>query len=144
MKTKATVIRIDGRFAVVETERTSACDGCHKAEEGGCSVCSLMGTNRKIEARTDNAIGAAVGDTVYIESNTGRMLWYGALVFLMPLILTILAWAVVSSLTSELLYQFFGGLFGFVCAFIGIYFYARSIKKTRVDVVITEIITKNN
>ncbi len=142
MKTKATVIQTDGRFAVVETERTSACDGCHKAEEGGCSVCSLMGSNRKIETRAENSIGAAVGDTVYIESQTGRMLWYGALVFLMPLIATILGWVIVSLITSELLWQFLGGVFGFVGAFICIYIYARKVKNKRVDVIITEIIHK--
>ncbi len=138
MKTKATVIKTDGRFATVETERTSACDGCHKSEEGGCSVCSLMGSNRKIETRAENSIGAAVGETVYIESQTGRMLWYGALVFLMPLIATILGWVIVSLITPELLWQFFGGVFGFVAAFTGIYIYARAVKNKRVDVVITE------
>ena len=34
----ATVIATDGQIATVEVERTSACEGCHKNEDGkGCS-----------------------------------------------------------------------------------------------------------
>ena len=75
MQTKATVISVDGLYATVEAERNSACDGCHKAEEGGCSVCTLMGSDRKIATRAINEIGAKVGDRVVIESHDGRMLW---------------------------------------------------------------------
>ena len=89
MQTKATVIAIDGIFATVETERKSACDGCHKAEEGGCSVCSLMGGDRKIATKALNSLNAGVGDRVLIESKTTRMLGYGLLVFIAPIIIAL-------------------------------------------------------
>ena len=54
MQTKATVVEVNEQYAVVETERTSACDGCHKAAEGGCSVCSLMSSDRKIRTKAEN------------------------------------------------------------------------------------------
>ena len=69
MKTFATVITVTDMYAVVETERVSACEGCHKAtEEGGCSVCTLMGGSRKVSAKADNTLGAKVGDRVVIVS----------------------------------------------------------------------------
>lgn len=44
METKAIVISAEGEFAVVETDRKSACDGCHKRQDGGsCAMCTLMG-----------------------------------------------------------------------------------------------------
>ena len=44
MKTTATVIarNADGTVTV-EVTRASACEGCHKKEAGGCSVCALLG-----------------------------------------------------------------------------------------------------
>ena len=80
MKVKAKVISTDGIFALVESERLSACDGCHKHAEG-CSVCSLMGSNKKITSRAKNNIGASVGDEVEIETETKTVLFYAVLVF---------------------------------------------------------------
>ena len=91
MKTVATVIATDGRIATVETERTSACEGCHKNADGkSCSVCSLVGGERKFTARAYNEIGAKVGDRVMIESRTERVIWYAVLVFVLPLLVALL------------------------------------------------------
>jgi len=47
METKATVIATEGKYAIVETKRKSACDGCHKQKEGSsCAMCTLMGDKR--------------------------------------------------------------------------------------------------
>ena len=141
MKTYATVIAVDGKIATVETQRTSACEGCHKAtEEGGCSVCSLMGGNRSIATRADNSLGATVGDRVAIESSTGRMLWYAVLVFLLPLLVGALLYGAVAwrfGNTPWCLAGFgvgFLGTFGAVCA------YSEIVRKKRCDVRIIEII----
>lgn len=142
MQTKATVIAIDGHFAMVEAERSSACEGCHKAEEGGCSVCSLMGGDRKLATRAKNSLGAKVGDAVLIESNDGRMLWYAVLVFILPILITLLTWGIVSLLTNELSWQVAGGAFGFMVSFLGIYIYSKKIAGSRCDVEIVEILKK--
>lgn len=140
MQTKATVISIDGPFATVEAERNSACDGCHKAEEGGCSVCTLMGSDRKIATRAINEIGAKVGDRVVIESHDGRMLWYAALVFIVPILATLLSWGLTALFTKTLLWQIAGGAFGFVVSFLVIFLYSKKISKSRCDVEIVEIL----
>ncbi len=141
MKTKATVIAVEQDRATVESERVSACEGCHKVtEEGGCSVCSLMGPNRKIRTEAYNFIGANVGDTVMIESATGRMLGYAVLVFLVPLVITALFACVAACFTASVAWQIACGGVGFVASFVGIFFYSRAVQKKRCDVEITEIL----
>lgn len=141
MKTFATVRSVDGKVATVETERISACEGCHKSEDGkGCSVCSLMGGDRKIAAKALNTIGAKVGDRVVIESATGRMLWYAVLVFVLPLVLALLSYGVTALITKIAAWHAFGALIGFAGTFVGIFAYSKNIQKKRYDVEITEIV----
>ncbi|MBQ8311108.1 MAG: SoxR reducing system RseC family protein [Clostridia bacterium] len=144
MQTKATVVAVDGDFATVESVRTSACEGCHKAEDGGCSVCSLMGSDQKISTRAYNPIGAVVGDRVMVESNTGRILLYAAIVFLLPLVLGFLFWGLTACLTDSILWQVCGGCFGFVICFVGVFFYSRNKRKKSFDVEIIEIVESEN
>ncbi len=140
MQTKATVISVDGKFAIVETERTSACEGCHKATDGGCSVCSMMGSDKKLSARALNTVGARVGDRVAVESHTGRMLWYAALVFLLPLFLALAGWGIATLITDQLLWHVLGGAIGFVGCFAGIFIYSKCLDRNRCDIEITEIL----
>lgn len=141
VKTKATVIQINGTRAIVESERVSACEGCHKAtEEGGCSVCSLMGPNRKIQTQAYNPLGAKVGDVVTIESETGRMLAYAALVFIFPLVMALTFFAVTSIWTEAVLWQCVAAGIGFIFSFVTVFFYSSAVQKKRCDVRITEIL----
>ncbi len=140
MKTQATVTRIEGRFAIVESERTSACEGCHKGADGGCSVCSLMGSDRKISTKAKNTVGAAVGDRVMIESDSGRLLWYAALVFLFPILSALLCWGISALCDASEIWQFAAGAAGFIGAFAGVFCYSGYLKKNRCDVEIVEII----
>ena len=140
MQTKAIVTEVHDSYAIVVTERTSACDGCHKAQDGGCSVCSLMSSDRKMSAKASNEIGAHVGDTVFVESDTGRMLWYAALIFLLPLIAAILSWGIISSFADSAVMGAIGGFGGFILSFLGIILYSRAIKDRRCEIRITEIL----
>ncbi len=142
MKTFATVTAVNGTTATVETQRVSACEGCHKSEDGkACSVCSLMGGEQKFSAKANNEIGARVGDRVVIESATGRMMWYAAIVFLLPLILAFVGYGVASLITEKTVWQICGAAIGFVGTFLLVFAYSRNIQKKRCDVVITEIIS---
>ena len=145
MQTKATVVAVDGRFATIETTRISACDGCHKKEEGGCSVCSLMGASKKtIRARAANEIGAQVGDHVIVESSSGRMLWYAALVFLLPVLVTIGAWLLAAAFTDLLGWQIAAAGVAFGLTFVGIAIYSKMIERKKCDASIVEIIGERN
>lgn len=144
MKTTATVIATDGEYATVETERTSACDGCHKSAEGGCSVCSLMASGRKLSVRAANPLHAAVGDRVTVESSTGRMLRYAALVFLLPLLLMLAGWGIAAACGAAMGVQALAGFGGFVVSFVAVYFYSAAVCKKRCDVEITGIVREGN
>lgn len=144
MRTKATVVEIHDTVAIVEARRTSACEGCHKATEGnGCSVCSLMGSEQSFRSKARNTAGARVGDEVWIESQTSRMLWYSVLVFLCPILVMLCAWGVVSLFTGNEILPVLGGALGFVGTYLGIMVYSRMIGKERCDVEITEIISQS-
>ena len=140
MQTKATVISVDGKFAIVETERTSACEGCHTAPDGGCSVCSMMGSDKKLSARALNTVGAKVGDRVAVESHTARMLWYAVLVFLLPLFLALAGWGIATVFTDQLLWHVCGGAIGFLGCFVGVFLYSKYLDRNRCDIEITEIL----
>ncbi|MBQ9785263.1 MAG: SoxR reducing system RseC family protein [Clostridia bacterium] len=142
MQTRAKVTAVDGKFATVEVERTSACEGCHKAEDGGCSVCSMLGSDRKMSARAHNAAGASVGDLVMIESKTSRMLWYALLVFVLPIVLCIAGWFIASMMTESQGLRLLGAGIGFLATFVGVFIYSKILQKKTCDIEITEIVTK--
>ena len=144
MKTKAKVIATDHEFAIVEAERTSACEGCHKAADGGCSVCTLMGGDRRISARAINRVGACVGDTVSIESRTGRVIGYAVLVFLLPLLMALVGYGMTALLTDAIRWRAVGALVGLFCTFAGLFLYSRAVQKKRCDIEITEILSKGS
>ena len=141
MKNEAKVISVDGEFAVVEVQRVSACEGCHKYEEGkGCSVCTLMGGDRSFSAKASNSIGAKVGDRVFIESRTTRVMLYACLVFILPIAVSILGYAIASCITVSAAWRVAGAFIGLCLTFMGLFFYSRALSKKRCDVEITEII----
>ncbi len=145
MKTKAKVISLSGSIATVETERISACEGCHKAEEGkGCSVCTLMGaSDRKLQARAKNSVNAEVGDLVWIESATSRMMLYAALVFLLPLVLAGVGIGIAFALTEDSMWYVIGGGIGFVLSFLFVFVYSRMVGKNRCDIEIVGIVRED-
>ena len=142
MKTVATVIETKGTLAVVEAERTSACEGCHKMAEGnGCSVCSLMGSWKKLRSTAENRVGAKVGDRVTVETATSRVLFYAALVFVLPILLAIAGWLFAGIFSKEVLWRGVGAAIGFVLTFVGLRIYSGVLGKRRCDAVITSIIS---
>ena len=144
MRTEATVVELKNGRAIVESQRLSACEGCHKQVDGehGCSVCSLMGGDRAIRTEAENPIGARVGDRVVIESRTGRMLLYAALVFLLPIVAALCAYGAASlCTTAETVRLTVSGL-ALICAFFGVFVYSKGVQKKRCDVEITEIVRR--
>ena len=143
MRTKAKVISIEPTYAVVESVRLSACEGCHKAESGSCSVCSLVGGSvKKTSARAENRIGAQVGDDVIVESSSRRMLLYAAALFLLPLLLFAIGFGIAAIFTSTLWIRLAAGLVGLLLTFIGVAIYSKTVAAKRVDLVIVERLSK--
>ena len=141
METKAIVISVDGEYAVVETDRKSACDGCHQQKDGrGCAMCTLMGDKTSMQSRARNPLGAKPGDVVLLETPSARVLGYGALVFLMPLGLGLLFYFLGGLLSFGAAGQAVAAACGFVGTFVLLWLYSRHVIARRCDVTITRIL----
>lgn len=141
MLTKAKVIDIDNNVAVVEVERKSACDGCHKNETGeGCSICSLTGGNRKFSARAINEVGARVGDTVEIASASSRVLFYSLLVFILPVVVGIALYFTAEALFHTELYNYLALVLGFVLSLAAVWLYSKKVSDKRCDIEIVRVL----
>ena len=141
MQTQAVVIALDGDFAVVETSRKSACDGCHRQQDGkGCAMCTLMGDSKTMRARAHNPLGAQPGDTVLVESSSARVLGYGALVFLLPLLAALAGWGIAALLTAPEAVRGVAAAVGFGLAFAFLSVYSRRVIAHRYDVTVVQIL----
>ena len=141
MITKAKVIEVNDKYTLVEAERKSACDGCHKNADGSaCTVCSLMGPNKKISAKAQNRVGAVVGDTVEIESSNKRVMLYAIIVFLLPIALSVAAYFIAGGLGANETWQIVSTVGAFVLSFLGIWAYSKFVIDKRYDVIIKKII----
>ena len=145
METNAIVISAEGEFAIVETGRKSACDGCHRQQDGqGCAMCTLLGDKAALRTRARNPLGAKPGDKVRLETASARVLGYGAMVFILPLGLAGLGWTLGGMLPLRATGQAVAALCGFVGAFVGAWFYSRRIAASRCDVTITAILPQDD
>ena len=143
MRTLATVVEIENEnTATVSVARRAACDGCHKNADGqGCSVCSLLGGKREMRVRARNEVGATVGDTVEVESRTGRMLGYAALIFLLPVLM-----ALAGYFAGKALWESEGAALGACAALLaltvcGVGLFSRLVLSRRLDVEIVGVVT---
>lgn len=144
MVSEGKVVRIDGSYAVVATERRAACEGCHKrAEDGSCSVCTLMGGETRLDTRALNTVGAEVGDTVQLESSSAKMLWYALLVFILPCVVAIAAYAAVACFSSDEALRILASIAGFALALVSVALYSHFFVKGRADVIISRVIEKH-
>ncbi len=141
MITKAKVVSVYGDLATVVAKRTSACEGCHKSAEG-CSVCSLMGEGAEITAKAENRVGARVGDTVEIESESKKVLFYGAAVFLFPLVLMLAGYWITSCFTTSEIWRCTMAAVAVVLSFCIVWCYSRSVGKRRTDIKIVGILSE--
>ena len=141
MNTVAFVKEVNGKYAVVETERKSACDGCHKNENGeGCAMCKIFGGSTKISAKAKNAVGAKVGDKVEIDSSSGRMLFYALLVFILPLVFAVAAYFVATEIGYGETVGGVSAICAFVVCFAAVSVISHFVISKRCDVEIVKII----
>ncbi len=146
MQQRAVVLETDGKIAVIEVSRASMCEGCHKLSgDGGCGghceITGLVAGNGKtMTARAQNNIGAAAGDRVEVESDSGRVMWYAALVFILPIIVCGLFYYFGDMIFDTTLGAVISAAVGFVLSFVGIAVFDRAKKDKLPDIKITKII----
>ena len=141
MITKAKVVSLNGDLATVVVKRTSACEGCHKSTEG-CSVCSLMGEGRELSAKAENSVGARVGDTVEIESESKKVFFFGAVVFLFPLVMMLAGYWITSCFTQSEIWRCTAAAVAVVLSFLIVWCYSRTVGKRGTDVKIIRILSE--
>nr|WP_281432140.1 SoxR reducing system RseC family protein [Desulfatitalea alkaliphila] len=71
-------------WAIVMTNRTGACGGCHTGAGDACRSCLTVS---KMESRVANPINARTGDMVKIRLRTSELLKGAFIFYLMPVLL---------------------------------------------------------
>lgn len=141
MRTRAKVVATAGEYATVLCDRRSACDSCHKTADGGeCSVCSLMGGARSMQACAYNAACAQIGDIVEIETTSTRVLGYAALVFILPITMIIFGYMLAGLWTESEVWRFaFSALLAGASLF-GIRLYSEHVHQNKTDLTVVAVI----
>jgi sigma-E factor negative regulatory protein RseC len=124
------VLKVEGALAIVKTQRSSLCDGCHS---GG--FCRALGGKSDMEVAARNEVGAKVGDEVRITVASKTFLKASFLVYMVPVTALILGAALGATLgpslypraSSDLLPVVFGVIFFFL-SFVLMKIWGKGIK----------------
>jgi len=95
------VIKVDGENAVVNIKRTSACGG-------SCNDCAGCETTEQ-QFEVINHVGAKVGQIVKIEMKDSYILFSAFLLYIIPLVMFFIGYAVGYSIFPN---ELAGGMFG--------------------------------
>lgn len=119
----ATVERIlDADHAEISVPRKSACG--HDCEE--CAGCGVTGA--AVHAQASNPIGARPGQKVVVESSTKNMLRIVVLVYLIPVVLFLAGYVIMSLLTDSVAAQYAVAAAGFAAGIVFAIFYDRRLR----------------
>lgn len=132
MEQRVKVTGKDGRYAIISVSRSTMCEGCHKEDGcgGHCELSGIMGDNKTVEARAVNEVGAAVGDTVEVETESRTVLFYAGLVFLAPILMAVMFYSIANGMFASDGISVGAAAAGFALTFLGIALYDRK-KKTQ-------------
>ncbi|OGS81684.1 MAG: hypothetical protein A2061_08315 [Gallionellales bacterium GWA2_59_43] len=97
LETRATVVRIEGSVAFVESAQTGSCGQCSGK---GCGTAKLSKAfcSKPRQFQVDNPIKAVVGDQVVVSVADGAVLRGIGLVYLLPLALLVAGAAIGNSM----------------------------------------------
>ena len=138
MRQKARVLEVRGKVAVVSVSRRTMCEGCEKNGSCGshCDLSGIIASDRTMRAEARNPIGARPGDLVEVETDSGLVLGYAALVFLLPIAVCALFWFLGTRLFSSPAAGAAAAAVGFALTFAGIALYDRSLGRRAPRIVI--------
>ena len=142
MTAKCTVVSIkNSKTAIVCAERKSACEACH-ANKGGktCIACDIFLGDDEFETEVDNSIGAELNDEVIVESPSGYVIASAALIFILPLVIAGVLYAVMHFVRSE--YAPIGAVMGVIISFAVIFVIEKKTEKKKSKMKITKILNR--
>lgn len=104
MQTVARVLKVSGNMARVVCKRQSACDtSCKSCENKDSCAGQLLFTNdSSVELDVYNTVGAKVGDTVELSSSTFKTLVISLVVFVFPVLFSVIGYVVCDKLTESI------------------------------------------
>jgi len=120
---KVTVIALEGKQALVQARRASACGDC-----AGKASCSTMGSwsDRFAQLRVQNSVHAGVGDEVLLEVSDSMMLRIAFQLYGLPMIafvmcgLALRAFAGLADWPSPEVWGAVGGIAGVLSTYAGL------------------------
>ena len=146
MRQRAVVVETEGVKAKILVKRTSMCEGCHKNKDsdcsGHCEITTLFGSNDKMTAYAENKIGAGVGDTVEIDTESRTVLSYAALVFVFPIVLATVMYLLFDGIFHIDTVSAAGAAAGFILAFVLCVAFDRHKRAGECDIKIVGIVSR--
>ncbi|MEQ1526292.1 MAG: SoxR reducing system RseC family protein [Gallionella sp.] len=97
LETRATVIKLEGQHAMVESDNVSSCKQCQGKGCGSSKLGQLFCASPRL-FKVENSIQAKVGDEVVVAIGEGIVLRGIALAYLLPLLLLLVGAALGSAL----------------------------------------------
>lgn len=136
---KAIVVAIENEYALVQTQRRSACQSCSVKQGCGTSVLSKVVGKKVSQIRIDNTLNVNIGDEVLLGIEDNALVQGSLLMYALPLVF-LLFFAVVGEfiansygLHSETTSIVFG-LVGFIVAiFVTRIFVSKSVLRTKIQ-----------
>lgn len=102
MVKKGIVIAVDGKMATIEEIKGSYCFECiDKGSNGGCLNCTKRMQSDFERHISLNEIGAEIGDIVEYTKNFLSNLIFTFVVFVLPILLTVVTYVVVNAVSSN-------------------------------------------
>ena len=96
----AIVVAIEGEYALVQTQRRSACQSCSVKQGCGTSVLSKVVGQRSSQIRVSNSLDAHIGDEVLLGIKENALVQGSLLVYALPLV-SMLLFAVLGELWAK-------------------------------------------
>ncbi len=79
MRERAYVVKAAGKIAVLQIEKTPACEGCR--------ICAFRAGRSRVKVKARNTARARAGDTVIVQAEKDNTLLASAIVYLVPVAL---------------------------------------------------------
>ena len=87
----ASVVAVEGQYALMQTQRQSACHSCSVKTGCGTSVISQVVGQRSSQFKVENTLDVKVGDEVVIGLMENSLVKGSLLVYALPIVLMLIA-----------------------------------------------------
>jgi len=139
MEQRGKVISVDGTYATVELVRESACSTCHHKDSCGAGIMAGCAKSESVTVKANNLCDAKVGDSVVLSSDSARTLGVAFSVFILPLILTFLAYIVSDRLCEKTVITAIITAVVFFVSFFGLFFGVNKLLQGKVSINVTSV-----